>query len=64
MANQKPTHDVFTIIEKDGDQKNYWLRIGAAWTNQDGSLNVTLNALPIGTQIQIREVRAEDDDKS
>jgi len=61
MANQKPSHDVFTIIEKEGDQKNYWLRIGAAWTNQDGSLNITLNALPIGTQIQVREVREEDD---
>ena len=43
-GNTKPKH-VFTIREgKNGD--NYWTKLGVAFTNRDGSLNVLLDALP------------------
>lgn len=52
--------DVYTIIEgKNRDpKKNIWIRIGIAFENRDGSLNVKLNALPINGTLQIRDRKA------
>jgi hypothetical protein len=41
--------DVYTIIEggKEGTRKDdFWVRVGVAFENKDGSINVKLNALP------------------
>ncbi len=46
--------EVFTIIEKEG-KNPFWLKVGAAWENKDGSLNVYLDALPVNGKLQIRE---------
>lgn len=33
-----------------------WVRIGVGWPNRDGSINLSLDAFPIGTnRLQIRE---------
>ena len=40
--------------QKDGEDKNFWTRIGTVKENRDGSLNAYLSALPIGDKIQIR----------
>ena len=52
----------YVITERN--DKTYWNRIGVAFTNKDGSLNVKLDALPIGGTLQIRdyEPREEADD--
>ena len=34
---------VYHIIEREGMRKPVWLRIGAAFVNRDGSLNVRLD---------------------
>ena len=66
--------DVFSIREVQGktaaDDKSYWTRIGAAFRNRDGSINVVLSALPVGgadgqARVQLRipdpkEERADD----
>jgi hypothetical protein len=44
---------VFALTERD--QKTYWTRIGAAFTNKDGSVTVQLDALPVSGRLQIRE---------
>lgn len=46
---------VYTIIEKEGHDKSFWVKIGACFSNRDGSLNVYLDALPINGRLQIRE---------
>lgn len=46
---------VFTIVEKPGQDKGFWLEIGVAFENRDGSLNVKLDALPTNGTIHIRE---------
>lgn len=46
---------VFTVIERGEGKKSFWLRIGAAFPNKDGSLSVVLDALPINGRLQIRE---------
>lgn len=44
---------------------SYWTRIGSAYKNRDGSLNLRFNYLPAdlaNTTIQVREPRAKVDD--
>ena len=52
----------YVITERN--DKTYWNRIGVAFTNKDGSINVKLDALPTGGTLQIRdfEPREEMDD--
>lgn len=51
---------VYAIIDRK--ERNYWLKVGAAFTNRDGSLTLYLDALPIGTnRLQVREQRAFED---
>jgi len=56
LENKKTTHprQVFTISERNG--KNYWIKIGASFTNKDGSDSVYLDALPVNGRMQIRTV--------
>jgi len=44
---------VFTVVERGG--KSYWVRIGAGFTNRDGSLNLRLDAIPVNGMLQVRE---------
>jgi hypothetical protein len=53
MSDNGKKKTVFAITERDG--KSYWTRIGAAFTNGDGSINVALDALPVSGRLQIRE---------
>lgn len=48
---------VYTVIERtDGEtKKSFWVRIGAAFTNRDGSYTVKLDALPVNGMLQVRE---------
>lgn len=57
QAAQKPSvartaRQVFAIAQRNG--KSYWIRIGAAFINQDGSETVLLDALPVTGRMQIR----------
>ena len=50
------------MITENGD-KSYWTRIGAAFTNRDGSLAVQLDALPgPRARVQIRDYTPRDAD--
>ncbi len=60
MANQKPDYIAYTIVETDGDADNYWQRVGSAWTNKDGSINISLNVLPLNGKLHIREPKADE----
>jgi len=52
--------DVYTIIEANGREKPFWLKVGVAFENRDGSLNVLLNALPVNGKLHIREASEND----
>jgi hypothetical protein len=57
QTTQKPpaartARQVFAIAQRNG--KSYWIRIGAAFINQDGSETVLLDALPVTGRMQIR----------
>ncbi len=53
QTGRKSPRQVFTIAERNG--KSYWIKIGAAFVNQDGSEAVLLDALPVNGRIQIRD---------
>lgn len=48
---------VYTVIDRvDGEGKrSFWVRIGVAFVNRDGSFTVRLDALPVNGSLQIRE---------
>lgn len=48
---------VYVIIENERLEKPLFKRIGTAFVNKDDSLNVFLDALPIGGKLHIREPR-------
>jgi len=51
---------VFAVVEKE-NRNAIWIRVGSAFTNRDGSVNLYLDAFPIGTnRLQIREQRFEE----
>jgi hypothetical protein len=50
----KPTHTAYTVREGKEQGKGFWVSIGSVWTNQDGSLSVTLDALPVNGRLVIR----------
>lgn len=49
---KRTVRQVFAISERNG--KSYWIRIGAAFVNHDGSETVLLDALPVNGRMQIR----------
>lgn len=55
--NGKARKDVFIIRDgKNGD--SFWTKVGVAFTNKDGSLNVLLEAVPVGDgKLHIRDAK-------
>lgn len=53
--NQHGVKLAYTIVERDKDGRKFWVRVGAAFVNRDGSLNVRLDAMPVNGQLHIRD---------
>nr|PZN25780.1 MAG: hypothetical protein DIU78_09500 [Pseudomonadota bacterium] len=49
----------YVITSRNG--KNFWNRIGVAFVNHDGSINVKLEAVPVNGEIQIRDYVPRDE---
>ena len=48
-----PTHYAYQV--KEGSQKSYWTRIGAAWAHKDGKgFSLQLESVPLDGKIQLR----------
>src|SRR5215470_9137308 len=58
------TMEILGVVNRGEGKKSYWTRIGTAYRNRDGSLNLRFNYLPAdlaSTTIQVREPRAKDE---
>ena len=55
--------DVYTVQEGKGKEKDksIWTKVGSAFDNKDGSVNVYLDALPVNGKLQIRERKEKED---
>jgi len=49
----------YVITGRNG--KNFWNRVGVAFVNKDGSINVKLEAIPVNGEIQIRDYVPKDE---
>lgn len=49
---------VYSVTERNG--KSFWTRIGVAFVNRDGSINVKLDAFPVNGELQIRDYEERD----
>jgi hypothetical protein len=45
---------VVYVISNRGERR-YWNRVGVAFVNSDGSINVKLEAVPVSGEFQIRD---------
>lgn len=55
-SSSRSTHkEVMCVVERDN--RTFWLRVGTAFENRDGSLTVLLDALPVGGKLQVRAPR-------
>lgn len=50
---------VYVISERGG--RKFWNRIGVAFINADGSMNVKLEAIPVSGEMQVRDYVPRDD---
>ena len=48
-----PTHIAYHV--REGTQKGYWTRIGAAWAHADGNgFNIQIETVPLDGRITLR----------
>ena len=55
-----PTHTCFTVRNRGEGRKAFWLTIGSAWTNRDGSFTLRLDALPLDGEVVVRLRKSEE----
>jgi len=55
-------YKVYTIVEKPDSEKDFWLDIGIASENRDGSFRVKLDALPTNGTLHIRKYEPKKTD--
>ncbi len=49
----------YVIKERNGSK--YWNRVGVAFVNSDGSINVKLEAVPVNGELHIRDYVPRDE---
>jgi hypothetical protein len=62
MNGTRKQLSVFAITErKDPSKKPFWIKVGAAFQNGDGSITLLMDAFPTGTnKLQVREARYDN----
>ncbi len=63
MEAKKSYKEVFMVTEftgKDEKPASQWDRVGAAFVNKDGSLNVVLKAFPVTGKLHIRDSKPSE----
>lgn len=68
MANgegKAPSFELFWVRDRGENEKGFWLKIGAAWENRDGSFSLVFDAYPAdgSGRVQMRKPYEGDDNK-
>ena len=59
--NKKQIKAVY-VIRDNGKGGSFWTKVGVAFTNSDGSLNLVLDAVPVGTgKLHVRDFNRHDE---
>ena len=60
MENQTiKIKDVFVIKETADKGFTQWIKVGVGFINQDGSINVILDSVPLNGKLQIRDRKSK-----
>lgn len=57
MANRR---EVWTVCPRGEGKKDFWLRVGTAFENRDGSWSIVLDALPVNGKLIVRDERERE----
>ena len=60
MLEDSKVKIAYTVVEREKDGRRFWVRVGAAFVNRDGSLHVRLDAMPVNGTLQIRDYQPRD----
>ncbi len=60
MIEDNKVKIAYTVVEREKDGRQFWVRVGAAFVNRDGSLSVRLDAVPVNGKLQIRDYQPRD----
>ena len=55
-----PSRMKMVYVVKTYNKRTFWNRVGVAFVNRDGSLNVKLDAVPVDGDLHIRDQKDED----
>jgi len=55
---------VYVIRENKNGGKDFWVKVGIAFVNKDGSLNLHLDALPLDGKLQVRDFSEREESSS
>lgn len=59
--NKQPTLIAYTVKKREGEKKDVWTRIGAAWPHESGKgLTIQLDALPLDGRIVLTEPKTDN----
>lgn len=59
---RSPVGVIYGIIKRDGQEKGHWTRIGTAFVNRDGSINLRFDLFLTDPKMTI-QVRWKEDDE-
>ena len=55
-VKHQPAFIVYAVTDKEGAEKNFWVKLGAAFEHGDGQgLNIVLDALPVNGRLTLRK---------
>jgi hypothetical protein len=60
-SNDSKMKICYSITKRENQDRAYWTRIGVAFVNSDGSLNVKLDCLPVSGELHIRDYVPNED---
>jgi hypothetical protein len=60
MLEESKVKIAYTVVERENGGRKFWVRVGAAFVNRDGSLNVRLDAMPVNGVLQIRDYQPRE----
>jgi hypothetical protein len=63
MKRHKHLWMVEDYVDKDGNEKAWWTKVGVAFENRDGSWAIELAAVPVNGRLQMRDPMPVDKDR-
>ena len=60
MLENNKVKIAYTVVERNNGGRKFWVRVGAAFVNSDGSLSGRLDAMPVNGELQIRDYQPRE----